>query len=85
MEVLILFDDRTVIRVAQRKRNGHRIWMIDVLHVGSQKYKLTKNKNERAVPFSDVFDTNAKLVAHKLIKQDENPDRYVTSLLRSFL
>lgn len=67
-DVRIRFIDGTVIRVGYPKAND-AIWWIDVEKRGTASQSLIVCDNEDAMPYSDVFEIDAEIKSHSVIKQ----------------
>lgn len=65
-DVRIWFDDGTVIRLHYGK-GDKAIWQIIVEQEGSQPYQLTTCDDENNSVYSDVFDTEAKVLRHDVL------------------
>ena len=67
-DVRVTFDDGTVIRIGYSKP-GMGVWWIDVEKQGTAQQKLTVCEDEDADPYSDVFEIDANIVSHRVIKR----------------
>lgn len=72
-DVRIRFVDGTVIRVGYPKADA-AIWWIEVEKQGTAGHTLTVCENEDANPYSDVFEIDAEIKSHSVIKR-KYPDR----------
>lgn len=72
-DVRIRFLDGTVIRVGYPK-DGKAIWWIEVEKQGTAKQTLTVCDDEDDAIYSDVFEIDAEIKSHSVIKQ-KYPDR----------
>lgn len=69
----IRFVDGTVIRVGYPKTDA-AIWWIEVEKQGTAAQSLTVCENEDANPYSDVFEIDAEIKSHSVIKR-KHPER----------
>ena len=67
-DVRICFDDGTIIRVGYSKP-GMGVWFIDVEKMGTAEQRLTICEDEDAEIYSDIFEIDAEIESHSLIKQ----------------
>ena len=72
-DVRIRFFDGTVIRVGYPKADS-AIWWIEVEKQGTAAHTLTVCENEDENPYSDVFEIDAEIKSHSVIKQ-KYPER----------
>lgn len=72
-DVRLRFTDGTVIRVGYPKRDGG-IWWIEVEKRGTAAQGMTVCEDEDANPYSDIFEIDAEIKSHSVIKQ-KRPDR----------
>jgi len=67
-DVRIRFTDGTVIRVGYPKDDA-AIWWIEVEKKGTAAQTLTVCEDEDANPYSDIFEIDAEIKGHSVIKQ----------------
>lgn len=67
-DVRIRFADGTVIRVGYSKADA-AIWWIEVEKKGTASQTLTVCDDEDANPYSDIFEIDAEIKSHSVIKQ----------------
>lgn len=72
-DVRLRFTDGTVIRVGYPK-DGMAVWWIDVEKVGSADQHLTQCFDEDARIYSDIFEIDAEVKSHSVIKQKYRRD-----------
>lgn len=72
-DVRIRFTDGTVIRVGYPKENA-AIWWIEVEKQGPALQELTICDDEEARIYSDIFEINAEIKSHSVIKR-KYPER----------
>ena len=63
--VKLEFSDGTVVRFGYGK-NGLGIWWCEVEREGTTPYRLTECDDEDAEVYSDIFEIDAEVVAHKV-------------------
>lgn len=67
-DVRIRFTDGTIIRIGYSKSNI-AVWYIEVESQGTAKQILSVCIDEEADPYSDVFEIDAEINSHSLIKK----------------
>lgn len=67
-DVRLRFTDGTVIRVGYPK-DGMAVWWIEVEKVGSADHRLKQCFDEDARIYSDIFEIDAEVKSHSVIKQ----------------
>lgn len=67
-DVVIAFDDCTIIRVGYGKKDL-AVWWIEVAHKGSKEHALSICTDEDADIYSDIFEIDADVVFCNSIKQ----------------
>ncbi len=67
-DVRIRFTDGTIIRIGYPK-DGLAIWWIEVEKKGTAAQKLTVCDDEDARIYSDIFEIDAEIKGHSLIKR----------------
>ncbi len=72
-DVRLRFTDGTVIRVGYPKQDA-AIWWIEVEKQGTAAQTLTACDDEDANPYSDIFEIDAEIKSHSVIKR-KYPDR----------
>lgn len=72
-DVRIRFVDGTVIRVGYPKADS-AIWWIEVEKQGTAAQSFTVCENEDANPYSDIFEIDAEIKSHSVIKR-KYPER----------
>lgn len=72
-DVRIRFVDGTIIRVGYPK-DGKAIWWIEVEKEGTAPHTLTVCNDEDAKIYSDIFEIDAEIKSHSVIKQ-KYPER----------
>lgn len=70
-DVRIRFVDGTVIRIGYPKENT-AIWWIEVEKQGTAVQTLNVCDDEDAMPYSDIFEIDAEIKSHSVIKQKYN-------------
>lgn len=68
-DVRLRFEDGTIIRIGYSKPDLG-IWYIVVEKQGTAPQKLTECFNEDADIYSDIFEIEAEIRSHRLIKQN---------------
>lgn len=68
-EVRIRFVDGTVIRIGYPKKDLG-VWWIEVEKQGTAKQMLTICEDEDAEIYSDVFEIDAEIKSHSVLKQN---------------
>lgn len=74
-DVRIKFYDGTVIRIGYPKR-GVGVWWIEVEKHGNAMQSLTECNDEDAEVYSDVFEIEAEVECHSVIKQKYERNNY---------
>ena len=69
-DVRIRFIDGTDIRIGYPKKDA-AIWWIEVEKQGTAKQALTVCENEDGAIYSDIFEIDAEIKSHSVIKQKE--------------
>lgn len=67
-DVRICFEDGTAIRVGYPKPD-EGIWWIEVEKRGTALHTLEICEDENAYPYSDVFEIDAEIKSHAVVKQ----------------
>ena len=67
-EVRIWFTDGTVIRIGYSKPYIG-VWYINVEEVGIAYQNLTVCEDENAYPYSDIFDIDAEILKHEVLRK----------------
>ena len=67
-DVRIRFTDGTVIRIGYPKPHS-AVWWIEVEEKGTAKQTLTRCEDETADIYSDVFEIDAEIKSHSILKQ----------------
>jgi hypothetical protein len=67
-DVRIRFTDGTIIRIGYNKP-GLGIWYIIVEKAGTANQKLTICTDEDDKPYSDIFEIDAEIKSHSIVKQ----------------
>lgn len=70
-DVRIRFTDGSIIRVGYPK-DGIAVWWIEVEKLGTASVRLLKCFDENAQIYSDIFEINADVKSHSVIKQKYN-------------
>jgi len=68
-DVLITFEDGTVIRVGYPKRMG-AIWWIRVVKTGTADHIHTMCTDEDADIYSDIFEIDSEVESHKVVRKE---------------
>lgn len=72
-DVRLRFTDGTVVRIGYPK-DGMAVWWIEVEKVGSADQNLTQCLDEDARIYSDIFEIDAEVKSHSVIKQKYRRD-----------
>lgn len=72
-DVRIRFTDGTQIRVGYPKE-GAAIWWIEIEKNGTADKRLSVCEDEDEDPYSDVFEIDAEIKSHSMLKQKYNRD-----------
>ena len=73
-DVLIHFTDGTVIRIGYCKPDLG-VWYIVVEETGTATQTLTVCEDEDADVYSDVFEIDAEIASHKVVRQHERKNK----------